>query len=65
LTKNTILKLRFRVKKLYFKILFIHYAVFNDRLGVWPVFWLYPAKKKTSSDVIFSVFCMTQSYKRK
>jgi len=31
LTKNTILKLRFRVKKLYFKILFIHYAVFNDQ----------------------------------
>jgi len=31
LAKNTILKLRFRVKKLYFKILFIHYAVFNDR----------------------------------
>lgn len=29
--KNTILKLRFRVKKLYFIFLFIHYAVFNDR----------------------------------
>jgi len=40
--------LRFRVKKLYFKILFIHYAVFNDRLGRSTTVWVFVPLKNAS-----------------